>query len=153
MRGTIEQRLVARMKRSPSGCWEWQAYKNRYGIIRVSGKSIKAHRVAYSVWVGEIPTGLSVLHHCDNSGCINPDHLFLGTQDDNVQDMISKKRHVFPNAGKGEDHPSSILTDAKVVEIRQRARDGEVQRRIAEHFQISYQHCSDVIRRKCWKHA
>lgn len=76
-------------------CWLWTAGKNNhgYGTFKLNDKPRKAHRIAYELSVGPIPHGLNVLHHCDNPPCVNPNHLFIGTQEDNVRDMTFKSRH------------------------------------------------------------
>lgn len=77
------------------GCWEWQASSRNdrgYGAILVECRPRMAHRVAWEVWNGPIPDGLNVLHRCDNRRCIRPDHLFLGTHLDNMQDAVTKER-------------------------------------------------------------
>lgn len=77
-----------------TGCWIWKSNnKFRYGYIRINMKAYRVNRLAWEVFRGEIPNGLWVLHHCDNTKCINPDHLFLGTQTDNMIDMTIKGRH------------------------------------------------------------
>ena len=78
-------------------CWLWTGYthKNGYGGIRVNQKQIKTHRYSYTLYRGPIPPGLLVLHSCDVRNCVNPRHLFLGTQKDNVQDMMHKGRAKF----------------------------------------------------------
>lgn len=81
--------------RKGDGCWEWQAkrFDNGYGSFAVSrNKNQGAHRVAWELTNGPIPAGMSVLHHCDNRPCVRPDHLFLGTQLDNMRDMLAKGR-------------------------------------------------------------
>lgn len=77
-----------------NGCWEWQDHIGplKYGHIKVKNKMWIASRYSYHLLVGNIPDGLFVLHRCDNPSCVNPDHLFLGTQKDNMQDMIKKGR-------------------------------------------------------------
>lgn len=100
--------LVARFRarvRVSSECWEWTGgrYWDGYGHLRHMGRSLKAHRVAWELFCGPIPAGLSVLHRCDNPPCVRPDHLWLGTQSDNIKDMVNKGRNVAP---KGERHMS-----------------------------------------------
>ena len=76
-------------------CWEWQGAcdESGYGEIRMRPGKSKAHRVSYLLFKGAIPDGWCVLHHCDNPPCVNPRHLFLGTKQDNVIDMMNKGRH------------------------------------------------------------
>lgn len=80
-----------------AGCWIWTGSGTRYGAIRVNNKTLTAHRFLYERWVGPIPEGLEVLHSCDVGMCVNPAHLFLGTQGDNVTDMLLKGRHASQN--------------------------------------------------------
>ncbi len=111
-RQTDEQRFWLKVKKTDM-CWLWKGYltrKNGYGKISFNKKDQVAHRVSWQLKNGDIPTGMSVLHKCDNPPCVNPDHLFLGTQRDNVLDMVRKKRHwafVKPeSAATGERHSS-----------------------------------------------
>lgn len=78
-----------------SGCWNWvkASFKGGYGRISISGKICAAHRVSYTLSHGEIGEDLCVLHKCDNPRCINPDHLFVGTQMENMLDKCKKGRH------------------------------------------------------------
>lgn len=78
----------------PKGCWLWTGSKNRqgYGETMFRKRHLRANRVAYELANGPIPEGLMVLHSCDNPPCVNPDHLFLGTGTDNMQDCIRKGR-------------------------------------------------------------
>lgn len=75
-------------------CWEWKSCRSSsgYGEFYINGKNVSSHRFSYILSNGKIPSGLCVLHHCDNPGCVNPEHLFLGTQLDNMADMIKKGR-------------------------------------------------------------
>ena len=84
--------------RKTEDCWEWIAGKHRqgYGKFNIGKKCLLAHRVSYKLSYGEIPGGQSVCHSCDNTSCVNPGHLFLGTHKENMQDMVNKGRHVSP---------------------------------------------------------
>jgi hypothetical protein len=94
-------------------CWEWMGYKQngRYGKLSCLG--MQTHRYSWTIHHGAIPEGLSVLHHCDNPKCVNPKHLFLGTQQDNLADMRSKGHQV-----RGESQGSAKLTAQQVRDIR-----------------------------------
>ena len=90
--------LNAVTKNEETGCWEWKKSLNArgYGQMNVNGKNREMHRLGYEIFNGEISEGLYVLHKCDNRKCCNPDHLWLGTQKDNIQDMIKKGRRRAP---------------------------------------------------------
>lgn len=76
-------------------CWEWQRGTNSkgYGAVKIQNKTYSAHRVSWTLFNGDIPEGMFVCHHCDNPKCVNPEHLFIGTQKDNMQDKCKKGRH------------------------------------------------------------
>jgi len=100
------------------GCWEWQGYGDRYGVLNVKGRATKAHRLSWELHYGPIPSKLCVLHSYDNGKCVNPEHLFLGTQKDNIHDAIRKGRAVFPKVLRGEEKSNSKLTEMDILVIR-----------------------------------
>lgn len=130
-----------------TGCIEWTGHKTDlgYGVIGVNKKVGGAYRIAYELKNGPIPDGLDVLHKCDNPSCINPDHLFLGTQEDNVADMVSKKRQA-----KGEQKWTAKLTADQIPLIR---RDPRRLKEIAADYGVLPGAISCVKRRVCWKHV
>lgn len=136
--------------RNDDGCWEWQAHvtKNGYGQIGFRGGIVTAHRAAWILTNGPIPDGLYVCHHCDDRKCCNPDHMFLGTFEDNMRDMVSKGRQ---NRPIGEKHPKAILTWDKVREIRARYKAGNViQRDLAVEYGVSTPTIAGVVRNYTW---
>ena len=94
---SLQQRIKVNSKLIPeSGCWLWSKAcekKNGYGVISVKNKQERAHRTSFVAYIGPIPNGMLVCHHCDTPACVNPNHLFIGTFKDNNQDSILKKRH------------------------------------------------------------
>ena len=135
------------------GCWEWTASRNKdgYGHFGLNGKIQTAHRVAWQFANGPIPKGegahgTCVLHKCDNPACVRPDHLFLGSNADNVRDRDEKGRRVPP---KGETHSSAKLTIADIYAIRS---DPRLQREIAAEYGVSKAHVGRIKTRRSWAH-
>lgn len=129
-----------------TGCWEWTSAKNCWGygqIYIADGRKELAHRVSYELRHGTIPEGLWVLHHCDNPGCVNPDHLFLGTNSDNVADKVMKDRHFH-----GESHPMVKLTDTDVRAIRSASNIS--QRQLAGKFGVNQSVVCRIRRGSLW---
>jgi hypothetical protein len=137
--------------RKGGGCWEWAGHVNShgYGMFCVKGKSLTAHRLSYIYTYGAIPEGLSVLHHCDNPLCVRPDHLWLGTQLDNLADMKAKGRGRTP---RGAESPRAKLTWDQVSEIRTRYRNGGVtQKQLGREYGVNPSVISLIIHDKQWK--
>lgn len=134
-------RFHARYRRG-SGCWLWLGKPNRYGYGRLSvgarGAAVEllAHRIAWALAYGDIPAGMMVCHSCDTPPCVRPDHLFLGTNVDNVADRHAKGRDGGPPAG--EAHFNAKLRDSQVAELRAAyAVGGVTQQQLADRFGVS----------------
>jgi len=152
--------------RKSATCWNWIATKNAdgYGNFRSGSRVLKAHRVSYELTHGPIPEGLFICHHCDNPACVNPSHLFLGTNRDNVVDMYSKGRGNSPRGkrhgaythperlSRGERHGMAKLDDDKVRAIRILAVE-YMQTDIARHFGIGGSAMSAIVRGRTWTHV
>ena len=140
-------RILANIKISQSSCWEWTAarFQAGYGALRHNGRTVYAHRLSYELHKGPIPAGLNVCHECDNRACVNPKHLFLGTDADNVADKVAKGRQQ-----RGETSPMSKLTTEDVLAIRAATSP---QWEIAKAFGISQQQVSSIKTRRRWRHV
>lgn len=134
-----------------SDCILWEgARTNGYGALRVGGRVVYAHRLAYEAAYGPVPSGLNVLHSCDNPPCINPEHLRAGTQADNVRDMWVRGRAVPPPVHYGETHHLAKLTAEKARAIR---ADRRLLREIAADYGVSLAVVSSIRRGRTWRHA
>lgn len=136
-------------------CWEWTGFTkwNGYGEVCIHYKKYTAHRIAWVIAKGGIPDGMVVCHTCDNRKCVNPNHLFLGTQADNLADMRSKGRYRPPNRRTGVDHPMAKLTNKDVLEIRDKYKPFQVtSRMLAEEYGVSITQIKYIIQRKYWNH-
>jgi hypothetical protein len=154
MYGTTEERFWEKVKvAGPDDCWEWQGGKvnGTYGHIRDDGKKKLTHRLSWELHNGEIPKGLCVCHTCDNPGCVNPNHLWLGTHKQNMDDMNIKGRGVIPNGKNGEENPAARLTKEKVLALRHGFEQGYFDLTDAARiFDICKPHACDIIHRKRW---
>lgn len=133
---------------SPNGCWLWTGGvgKHRYGSFKINRKYNAAHRVAYcianNIDIGELPQDLYVLHSCDNPLCVNPDHLRLGTQIDNMMDMMIRGRK------------KTKLTSDQVREIRREFESGGItQLSLANKYDMNIASISDIVKYKQWKYV
>ncbi len=132
-----------------NSCWEWKGRidKNGYGKFNY-GKNTLAHRISALINGLDIENKC-VCHHCDNRSCVNPNHLFVGSQADNMRDMVEKNR-----AKQGVDHPNSKLNPDLVKQIRNMYAQGNISmRRLGEVFNVHELTIYQVVRYKTWKHV
>lgn len=137
--------------KAESECWEYKEYRNQdgYGVITTVGdKKILTHRVAFMSKNGIIPDGMRILHKCDNPPCCNPNHLFLGTQADNVRDMHQKGR---ATKVQGEKSHKAKLTNEEVLEIRATYNGGN-RMGLSKKYKVHHNTIMWIVTNKSWKH-
>lgn len=151
------------------GCWQWTGPKDRgYGIIIFNGHRVRAHRYSYELHFGASPGRLFVCHRCDNPSCVRPDHLFLGTQLDNMQDMARKGRHWRKNhpewayhgpmphperCARGERHGRAKVNAELVRAFRRDVAAGETRVAVAKKYGVHRAIVYSVISGKTWAHV
>lgn len=143
------ERFMSKTKVNGNGCWIWTGVigsHKRYGTCGLMGKNMLAHRASWTLFRGEIGD-LFVLHRCDNGFCVNPDHLFLGTQKDNVLDMENKLRSRHP---RRDEHGRAKLTSAKVEQAKTRHKNGELIKDLALEFGVHRRTMSLAISGRSW---
>lgn len=130
-------------------CWVWQGRTNEtgYGQFEWEGKAVRAHRLAYELVRGEIPDSMVVMHVCDNPACCNPAHLKLGTQADNMHDMIEKGRG---RKAKGSEHGMATLSEGDVVEIWRLLSERKTQTEIAVMYSVDRTTIGAIAAGKSW---
>lgn len=142
--------FISKTKMNANGCMEWQMFKGPkgYGVVGLSGsrKTERTHRTSYRLFKGD-PTGMHVLHTCDNPSCVNPDHLWLGTNADNVADKMSKGRQ---SSVVHELNPRSKLSYDDVHEIRTAFTLGARQQILADLYGLTDAHVSQIVLGKKW---
>lgn len=153
---SLEQAKAAfdsKIRKSENGCWIWIGACNNkgYGVLTFQAHRAQAHRLSWTLNVGEIPQNTCVLHRCDNPPCVNPEHLFLGTFSDNMKDCYSKGRH-RRMVQNGASNPMSRLTDSQVEFIRQAIKEGFKTTVVARYFDVSYTTISMIANGHTWKH-
>lgn len=141
MKGLIKRFEEKFIKKSPDECWEWQRAKHRfgYGRIMVDGYNEVAHRLSFKLYKGN-PGELHVLHKCDNPLCVNPKHLFLGTNQDNVEDRTRKKRTRNGSSSLWSAEQKSIIIEA--------SKAGFMQYKIAQYFKVSPSVISRMVKQQ-----
>ena len=132
-----------------SGCWLWEAAINAcgYGTIGVKGRSMLAHRLSYKIYYGKLPKNKNILHRCDVPCCVNPEHLFAGTQRENIYDMEVKDRAYHPT---GEQHGRAKLTEDDVRRIR---LDPRSSRKIAPEYGVDRVTIQGARNGRTWGHV
>ena len=169
--------ILNRIKKLNSGCWIWQGYldKDGYGKLQINNKRDRAHRWSYKIFKKDVSKDILICHHCDNPSCVNPNHLFSGTQKDNMQDAVKKNRmscgekhfsKINPQlvsrgkkhskimkkvSAKGEKHCRAKLTEKQIKEIR-RLCQFKGNKEISELFDVSRSLIEKIKYRKIWKH-
>lgn len=137
-----------------TGCLLWTASLNHsgYGECRINEKTYLSHRVSYFLKNGPFENHLCVLHKCDTPGCVNPDHLFLGTRKENCEDKIKKGRMRF-GVSRGESQGLSKLKAHQVIEIREKYKTNAYSHRsLAKEYEVSDHAIYNVLNRKTWTH-
>lgn len=153
------ERFWYKVKKSED-CWEWQAARmsSGYGMMRLNGVSTGAHRISWMLHYGDIPKGVCVCHKCDNRLCVRPDHLFLGTQADNIRDMMNKGRIArgkqlnHPNQ-KGDKNHNAVVTEKQVRHVLlMYYKENKKQAEISRIVGLTYANVWAIVHRKSWKH-
>jgi len=144
------------------GCWDWMFGVDTKGYgkigIKYAGTKITrmlaAHRVSFFLTFGSFPLKMSVLHKCDRPRCCNPEHLFLGTQLDNMRDMDAKGRRCIlrPNRTMGERVNTAKLTPEEVKEIRKLSKEGHTTNQLSLSYGVSNLNIRSIVRGVTWKH-
>lgn len=132
-------------------CWEWIAScsKKGYGQIGIQGKVLRTHRFVWEITNGGIPDELQVLHKCDNRKCVNPNHLFLGTNTDNVRDKVIKSRQ---SKMIGEKNPCRKLSWEQISDMRSRFSRNEIRAKdLIKEYGMSPSQISKILNEKSWK--
>lgn len=147
---SLKDRFYSKFKiNEDNGCWEWMATKfpNGYGCFKLNRKSVGAHRVSYEIHNGKINKNMVICHHCDNPSCVNPEHLFVGTQKENLLDRKLKGRSV-----EGNKNGRCKLSDKDILAIKRLLAEKIDQRDIAKSYGVAQTTISAINLNKSWSH-
>ena len=150
---TFHDRVAAgTMFNARTGCHEWMGHRDDcgYGRINRDGRLVRLHRETWKDIHGDIPRGLCVCHHCDNPSCINPEHLFLGTHQDNMTDKAAKGRVVIK---RGSQNPVAKLNETQVEAIKKRLFLGETCKELGRAFGVSEGNIRHIKKNRKWQHV
>lgn len=144
----IKEKIIKNICVDENGCWIWQGSKHRQGYGNLSYKRIPslAHRVSWMVHRGEIPKDMKVCHSCDVTSCVNPEHLFIGTQKNNVEDAISKGKFEKRNMGKRRNK----LVYEQVLEIKKLSSEGISRKDIEKKFGVGQTCIAKILQGVSW---
>lgn len=144
------ERFMQKVDKKENGCWEWKGwiYKNGYGGFSIKGRAVLAHRASCIIFKKDLDSSLLVLHKCDNRSCVNPEHLFYGTNKDNTQDMIKKGRRA---STRGEKSGRAILSIEAVKEIRSAKKEHGYINKLAQKFSVSRPTIESVLYGHNWR--
>ncbi len=152
------ERFFKKIEKTDS-CWEWKAAirgKSGYGCMKFKDKVVDAHRISFILHHGEIPDGLCVCHSCDNRKCVNPEHLFLGTQKENMQDALKKGRMIIPEGSKfkPKNKPSNsrLKSEEEIISIKKAIKERTISlRELAEKLNLPEQLLRDISCNRIYK--
>ncbi len=146
----VKDRFIKKVNiKTSNECWEWNAgYRSVYGGFKFNGKTIDAHRMSYMLFKGEIPEKMFVCHTCDNTKCVNPEHLFLGTHSDNMKDAFNKGRLNIPTSGRFKDGhipKNRKISNDEVIKIKSLLINRNITlKNISEQLNIPYHIIVDI---------
>jgi HNH endonuclease len=144
----IEEKFYKNVRKNENGCWDWIGNTSAYnrGRMTIGGRKMYAYHISYELHIGPIPTGMQINHTCDNPNCVNPEHLYAGTQSDNTRDAIRRGRWVNNSTGRVRSH----LSPDDVRAIRQQCASVSMTE-VGKRFGISYTQVRRIVTGKHWK--
>jgi hypothetical protein len=155
-RDEAKEKLLSRSEKDPeTGCLVWQGAQSTFGHghIVINGVQMLTHRLSYELHEEEIADGMQINHKCHNPACINPEHLYMGTQKENVNDAVEEGSYVS-NFGVGEGHIHSKLCEQDVIEMREKYETGDyTHEELADEYGVGVNTAGEAIRGVTWSHV